>query len=266
VPVSGVALPQRDSYEQALSEIRQQVGDVQTWLDSWAVPLEQLNAEVADTDSFAPATLSSLRSHSFLIGQSALIGAVATKNGNTDQALAAWRLNRALLKLADGDVELATLSLTARINSWAMWNLLSNDELALLASETDLRQLVPDVTNKMTWENELRRRWTVRKLALREAGWPHNFTATGVASGRAVYPPAKYRPALRSFPPLRWAVERVMAIHLDEELGIIQGTKGTTKVTPDLGTASHDRLVYQLELLLHLEHNVTARIAQHTAP
>lgn len=241
-----------DSYRGQLWLIVQRHGSVAAWLDTWKEPLEEIREELSNREAFAPAN--SLWPYSNMIEQMAFLGVAATQARDRAFAAEAWRLNHALLELAQDDREWVVQSLNARTATWGLWNLLSEDDIDFLKDQSDLSSLLPDHVDNAVWSHTLRVNWTLRKLALT------NDSQTPVGAFHTVQGAFIIR-TVRYYPPLRWAVERQMALQLNEELEVLEG-RGSQVASVGAPRLPGNDIVYQIQTLRQLEEQVAAKIAQ----
>jgi hypothetical protein len=147
------------------------------------------------------------------------------------------------------------------MTTWEMWNLLSPQDLALLQAETDVKTLLPGHVDDSLWSQKLRTRWSVRKLALRiepMRGLPSAGRYDMGLPGEVV---GVSRRGLQIYPPLRWAVERVMADQLSQELEMLEDQRFLFPTVSEYRPVEHDPLAYQVQMLRQLEQQVSAKVA-----
>ena len=264
--------------------------------EEWQIALQKLQAELDEPQLFLPATFPLLEKHSMLIEWTALVAAVATDKRDAEVALAAWRYNRDLLDLAAADAELAARSLGARIKAYEQWTHLRTADITFLAEHADPAELLPDHLPSEVWDAALKNRWTIRKMFLDDlqptANTPvENFTASNLAeilnTGRSVAPMSlkglrqssnthiqrsftgydeqAVLPA-RWFPPLRWYLERRLALQLSNELYTVPNPYEEASWSVAAQVAAHDPVYILLPALGELETHVRQRIAALSEP
>jgi hypothetical protein len=249
-----------ERYREQLSRLEQTQG--QAHLSAWDASVDRLNAELADPDALVTPNPLTLLSYTRLIEESAAIGvAAATQDRNRQRAVAAWKLNHALLKLSEDNIDLATYSLDARITTWGMWNLISQEDLEFLLAESDAGALLPGHVNDSLWAQKLRVRWSIRKLALRTDPSQPLPQAGRYEVGLPVEKDIVVRRVLEYYPPLRWAVERNMAAQLSQELDMVEGNRFLVPAYAATTSAQHDPLAFQIQTLRYFEQQVTAKVA-----
>lgn len=255
VVASGVII---DNFRNQLQRFEQHLQSVPAWLDARKVALEQLSAELSDPASFTPVDLNGLRvlQYSKWIEQTAFTGVAATKARDLERALLAWKLNHSLLELGEDDADLASRTLLARTVTWGLWNLLEDDDLAFLRQGSELNLLTPGHVDTAIWTYTIRARWTVRRLSLRSGGLP-NWPPS-----QAMLETSILRPALNYYPPLRWAVERQMALQLNRELNLLSGREALPAQANGTWMATYDPIVNQIQRLRQFEREVTTKLSQ----